>query len=156
MSSEHGYSFYMQECDNKGHILAGTKGKNLEVDFQGLKYRRAEGLDMIGKPRIYTEKFADSDRMRVHIPNEITNEPTTVKFSFVFVGDDRQKTYHDFLEYVRKGCHRYYDTCRNKYLYFFVDSELKPAEEMLYGSIPYLKLDITVQNIFGRTFDNPL
>jgi hypothetical protein len=154
MSNEYGYEFFMQECDKYGNILAGSTPKNLEVDFQGLRYSRAEGLDKIGKPKnIYTEKYSDSDRMRVHVPENITNEPTTVKFTFYFVGDNRQRTYHAFLEYIRKGYHRYYDTCRRKYLYFFVDSELKPAEEMLYGSAPYLKFDFTAQNIFGKTFD---
>ena len=154
MNSEHEYEFFMQECDKHGKLLAGTTAKNLEVDFNGLRYSKAEGLDAIGKPKnIYTEKYSDSDRTRVYIPENITNEPTTVKFTFYFIGDERQKTYHEFLEYVRKGFHRYYDTYRNKYLYFFVDSELKPAEEKLYGSVPYLKFELTVQNIFGKTFD---
>lgn len=151
--SEQVYYFYMQECDSKGVLLAGSTQKNLEVDFNGLKYCKAEGLNKIGKPRIYTEKYSDSDRLRVHIPEELTNEATTVTFTFYFVGSNRYATYNEFVEYVRNGFHRYYDTCRQRYLYFCVTSEIKPAKEQFIGGTPYLELQLQVQNIFGRTFD---
>lgn len=155
--SELGYNFYMVECDKQGKVANEENEIGLEQHFKGMRYSKAEGLDKIGKPKnIYSEKYADSDRLRVHVPNEITNEATNVTFTFFFVGNDRQKVYHDFLDYVRKGFHRYHDDARNKYLYFCVNSELKPAEEMLYGSVPYLKFDLEVQNIFGRTFDSPI
>ena len=147
----------MVECDKHGKVASGKEEINLERHFGGLRYSKAEGLDKIGTPKnIYEEKFADSDRLRVYVPSAITNEATTVIFTFFFVGDERQKVYHDFLDYVRNGFHRYHDDARNKYLYFCVKSELKPAEEKQYGSVPYLNLELEVQNIFGRTFDNPL
>lgn len=155
--SELQYNFYMVQCDKYGKVASEEEEINLEQNFQGMRYSKAEGLDKIGKPKnIYSEKYANSDRLRVHVPNEITNEATNVTFNFVFVGDNRQKVYRDFLEYVRKGFHRYYDDARKKYLYFCVNSELKPAEEKQYGSVPYLKFELEVQNIFGRTFDSPI
>lgn len=146
----------MTSCTNKGEAIAGASRMNLEKDFNGLRYSRAEGLDKIGKAKnIYTEKYADSDRTRVYMPEVVTNEPTTVNFTFVFVGDNRRNVYDEFLEYVRNGYKVYYDDARRKYLYFFVNSEIKPAEEAHYGSMPYLKMTLSVQNIFGRTFDAP-
>ena len=152
------YKFYMQECDSEGRLLAGSRQRDLENDteFEGLKYSKAEGLNKIGKARIYKETFKDSDRLRVYIPNNLTNEPTTAKFTFYFTGEDRYKSYDNFVEYVRKGFKRYYDTARNKYLYFCVESEINPASEQWYGGTPYLELGLTVQNIFGRTFDEPI
>lgn len=151
-----GIHFYMVECDAKGNITQGSTERDLEKDFNGMLYSKADGLDAVGKPRIYSEKYSDSERTRVYIPEDVTHEPTTVNFTFIFTGEDKQKTYHDFLSYVGKGFHRYYDTFRKKYLYFFVNTEVKPAKEKHYGGTPYLQLDLTVQNIFGRTFDTPL
>lgn len=152
------YKFYMQECNGMGKILAGSKERDLEndTDFVGLKYSKAEGLNKIGKARIYKETFKDSDRLRVHIPENLTNEPTTVTFTFYFTGENRYKSYDKFVEYIRKGFKRYHDNARNKYLYFCVENEIKPASEQWYGSTPYLELQLTVQNIFGRTFDEPI
>ena len=152
------YNFLMQSCDSKGTILIGSQEIDLEnhPDFEGLRYSKAVGLDKIGKPRIYTEKFSDSDRLRVYIPKELTNEATTVEFTFFFVGENRRTSYQNFVEYVRKGYKVYHDTARGKYLYFFVNSDIAPATEQWYGSTPYLELKLTVQNIFGRTFDSPI
>ena len=152
------YKFYMQECDKYGRVIANSVVRDLEKDpeFKGLKYSKAEGLNTIGKPRIYTEKFSDSDRLRVHIPKELTNEPTTVTFTFYFTGEERHESYDNFVEYIRKGFKVYHDTARNKYLYFCITEEITPAREQWYGSTPYLELQLTVQNIFGKTFDSPI
>ena len=156
--SEKTYKFYMQECNAKGIVIDGSQEIDLEnhPTFEGLKYSKADGLDKIGKPRVYTEKFSDSDRLRVHIPSTLTNDATTVEFTFFFLGKNRRTSYQNFVEYVRKGYKVYHDDARGKYLYFFVNSDISPATEQWYGSTPYLELKLTVQNIFGRTFDNPI
>lgn len=155
-NSEMGYHFYMVECDNKGKVADGAVEIDLEEHFSGLTYMKAEGLNKLGKPRVYTEKFADSDMLRVYKPDDTTREATTVTLSFAFVGDNRYQTYHNFVEYISTGVKRYRDTARNKYLYFFVNAEIKPAKEMWYGGTPYLTVDIPVQSIFGKTFDEPI
>lgn len=146
----------MVECDNKGKVADGAVEIDLEEHFSGLTYMKAEGLNKLGKPRVYTEKFADSDRLRVYKPDDTIREATTVTLSFAFVGDNRYQTYHNFVEYISTGVKRYRDTARNKYLYFFVNEEIKPAKEMWYGGTPYLTVDIPVQSIFGKTFDEPI
>ena len=149
-----GYHFYMVECDNTGRVTG--EEVDLEESFDGLVYMKADGLNSLGKQRAYTEKFADSSRLRVYLPESPLREATTVTLSFAFVGENRYNTYTQFANYVSRGFKRYRDTARNKYLYFFVESDIKPAKERMYGCIPYLTLDLQVKNFFGETFDEPI
>jgi hypothetical protein len=125
----------------------------LERDFAGLRYSRATGINTIGKSRIYTEKYADSDRLRVYVPENITNDATSVEFTFYFFGDTRQATYDAFNEYVRNGRHRYWDTARKKYFDFVLIDEIKVNNEKWYNDTPYFEVKYKVQNLNGRTFD---
>ena len=143
------YKFYMQATDSKGVALEGAPVKDLEVDFEGLRYLKATGLNDIGEARGYTE--TDSDRTRVYIPSEVTHKQTTVTLSLVFVGKKRHETYDAFLEYITNGFHAFWDSCRHKRLVFYVESNISPSEEFWSGSNPYLKLDITLKNVYGKT-----
>ena len=145
------YKFYMQATDSKGVALEGAPVKDLEVDFEGLRYLKATGLNDIGEARVYTETFADSDRTRVYIPSEVTHKQTSVTLSLVFVGKKRHETYDAFLAYITDGFHAFWDTARNKRLVFYVESNISPSEELWSGSNPYLKLDITLKNVYGKT-----
>lgn len=148
------YKFYMAECDAEWNIKGDTQ-KDLEVDFEGLRYQEAKGLNLTGKPRLYTETYADADRVRVYIPEDVTYEPTTITFSFVFLGDDRQNIYDAFVEFVSGKRMVYWDSARGKYAYFYVGDSIQPAEEKWYYSTPYLRLELKVSNVYGRTFDSP-
>lgn len=152
--SEYGYNFYMQECDSKGEIIAGSALKNLEQDFEGLRYSKIDGIEAIGAPKnVYSESFADSDRLRVYAPKDVKHKETTVTLTLYFVGENRFKGLYAFNEYIKGGFHRYWDNARNKWFAFYIKDELKPADSMWYGSTPYLKMDYKLVNIFGRTFD---
>lgn len=148
------YKFYMAKCDSAWNILYNTQ-KNLEEDFDGLRYQEAKGLNLTGKPRLYTETYADADKVRVYIPDYMTYEPTVITFSFVFVGDNRYKTYDEFVAWVSGTRMVYWDTARGKCAYFYVGDSIQPAEEKWYGSTPYLRLELKVSNVYGRTFDAP-
>lgn len=147
------YKFYMQQVE-KGELVAKTR-KDLEVDFDGLRYSAAKGINTIGKARIFTEKYADSDRLRVYVPaiENLTNDPTTVTFTFYFFGKNRQATFDAFNDYIRNGIHRYWDTARNKYFDFVIEESIQISEEKWYESTPYFSVDYKVQNLNGRTFD---
>ena len=145
------YKFYMQATDSKGVALEGAPVKDLEVDFEGLRYLKATGLNDIGDARVYTETYADSDRTRVYIPSEVTHKQTSVTLSLVFVGKKRHETYDAFLAYITNGFHAFWDSARNKRLVFYVESNISPSEELWSGSNPYLKLDITLKNVYGKT-----
>ena len=152
--SEYGYNFYMQECDSKGRIIAGSAPKNLEQDFEGLRYSKIDGIEAIGAPKnVYSESFADSDRLRVYAPKDVKHKETTVTLTLYFVGENRFKSLYAFNEYIKAGFHRYHDDARNKWFAFYIKDELKPADSQWHGSTPYLKMDYKLINIFGRTFD---
>ena len=148
------YKFYMVACDNKGNPIVGAQTMDLEKDFEGLKYSSMEGIETIGASKnIYSESYSDSDRLRVYVPAEVKHKETEITLTVYFTGANRFKTYDAFNAYIKEGFHRYSDTARKKWFAFYVKSELKPAESMLYGSAPYLKMEYKLSNIFGRTFD---
>lgn len=149
--NSHGYKFYMQEC-TKDYVLVDGTLKDLEKDFDGLKYSKCEGINDYGKPKnVYTETYSDSNELRVWMPDEITREATTVKFTFYFMGENRQDTFHSFMDYLNSGIHVYYDTARNRKFYFVLTEKVSVSDEMWYAGTPYFKVELTVQNLKGNT-----
>lgn len=139
---------------------------DIEEEFPGVLYMKAEGLNDIGKAKnIYTEEYADSDRKRVYLPSElqdgemvhklglIANEGTKVTMTFLIVGDavTRQQTMRRFFDEVRTGVHRYWDDARNRQFDFIVTDEIKVSEEKWHGSQPYVEVQIPMQNLNGKT-----
>lgn len=151
------YNFYMQEVEKSDGVYVlkpDTKKMDIEADFCGcIRYSKAEGINTIGKPRVYTEKYSDSDRLRVYVPKEVTNDATKVVFTFYFFGKFRFDAYNKFNDYIRNGIHRYWDTARNRYFDFIVADEIKIGNERFYGKMPYFEVKYTVQNLNGRTFE---
>ena len=148
------YKFYMVECDKYGQPKENAKELSIEAHFDGLKYSKMDGIETIGAAKnIYSESYSDADRLRVYVPSEVKHKETEVTFTVYFVGENRYKTYDAFNAYIKEGFHRYRDTARNKWFAFYVKNELKPAEQVWYGSMPYLKMEYKLSNIFGRTFD---
>lgn len=154
-----GYEFFMQECDKRGNVLAGSSPLNIEVDLKMedgtcVRYSKIDGIEALGAPKnVYSESYADADRLRVYAPTEVKHKETTVTLTLYFLGAERHKLLDAFNDYIKRGFHRYWDTARNKWFAFYVKDELKPAESMWYGSTPYLRMDYKLTNIFGRTFD---
>lgn len=155
------YNHYMQRVDSPGFALI-----DIEEEFPGLLYSSAKGLYDVGKPKnIYTEQYADSDRMRVYLPilykngqkvhnvSTIANEATTVEMTFLVVGDAdaRRDIITAFEDYVRTGIHTYYDTARQMKFTFFVLDAIKVSDEKWHGSQPYVELTVPLQNINGKT-----
>lgn len=154
-----GYEFFMQECDKVGNVLDGSVAINLEVDLKMeggtcVRYSKIDGIEALGAPKnVYSESYADADRLRVYAPTEVTHKETTVTLTLYFLGAERHKLLDAFNDYIKRGFHRYWDTARNKWFAFYVKDELKPAESMWYGATPYLRMEYKLTNIFGRTFD---
>ena len=148
------YKFYMVACDNKGVPIEGAQTMDLEKAFEGLRYKECKGLNKIGAPRVYTEEYSDSDRLRVHIPDKLTHKPTTVTLTLYFVGEDRYKVYDAFNAYLKEAKdHICDDNARKKKLTFFVKDEISVGDSQWFGSTPYIQVDYKLSNIFGRTFD---
>lgn len=154
-----GYEFFMQECDKSGNVLAGSSPLNIEVDLKMgdgtcVRYSKIDGIEALGAPKnVYSESYADANRLRVYAPTEVTHKETTVTLTLYFMGAERHKLLDAFNDYIKRGFHKYWDTARNKWFAFYVKDELKPAESMWYGATPYLRMDYKLTNIFGRTFD---
>ena len=157
------YKFYMVACDNKGNPIVGAQTMDLEKDFKvekngvvvgQLRYKECKGLNEIGAARVYTKEYSDSDRLRVHIPDNLTHKPTAVTLTLYFVGEDRYTVYDSFNAYLKGSkYHIYYDTARKKKLIFFVKDRISVGESQWFGSTPYIQVSYKLSNIFGRTFD---
>lgn len=150
--SKHGYEFFMQEVDKDGNLIDDTL-KNLEVDFDGLLYCKMVGIETRGKRRCYIESYAESDRLRVYLPDDVTHDATKIELTLYFVGQDRFKVYDTFNDYVLKGFHKYWDTARNKYFDFFIQDEIKLGDTQWYGNTPYISCTYVLSNMNGKTFD---
>lgn len=142
------YQFFMQECDSQWNPIEGTK-RNLEEYFEGLRYLKAEGLLAVGKTRVYTEKYADSDGLRVYIAP--THDTTNITLSLCFFGENRQSVYRSFLEYCMGKKMLYWDTARNTLVKVYIENEVKPAKEEWYTGIPYLSVNIQMVNATGTS-----
>ena len=157
------YKFYMQACDHEGNPIEGAQIMDLEKDFKvekdgvvvgQLRYKECKGLNEIGAARVYTEEYSDSDRLRVHIPDNLTHKATTVTLTLYFVGEDRYKVYDSFNTYLKESkYHIYYDSARKKKLTFFMKDEIGVGESQWFGSTPYIQVEYKLSNIFGKTED---
>lgn len=152
MAKSSQYTHYMERVD-----ITDSLGQiDIEEHFSGLLYMKADGMNDIGKSKnVYTETYADSDRLRVFLPNDgvYANEATKITMRFLVVGDEasRQATIQAFETYVREGIHRYWDDARNLEFDFIVTDEIKVSDEKWHGSSPYVEIAIPMQNLNGKT-----
>lgn len=144
---------YIQKVNSDGTLISGTL-KDLEVDFSGLLYSKAEGLLAKGKRKdIHTETYADSDTLRVWQGTNVTREATTITFTFYFKGDNRQKVYDNFYEYIKNGVIAYWDTARMKEARLVLIDALEPSDDLFKGSTPYISANFKFQNLWGECKD---
>ena len=147
------YKFYMQKCLKDGTPIEGTL-KDLERDFDGLRYSQCVGLNTYGKAQnIHKETYAEKDGFLSFIPDVVTNASTTITLTLYFFGENRQASYDLFYEYIKDGYTRYWDDARNKSFVFIVEQEFKPKDDNWYKGKPYLSVDCKLTNIMGKTVD---
>lgn len=152
------YKFYMQEVawdEVQGEYSAVEGSSTIDLEeyeeFKGLKYIKCEGLENVGEANVYTEEFADSDRLRVYVPENVTHKATEVKLTLIFIGEKRRASFKAFNSYIERGFHAYWDTARNKKLIFFVKNAVKPSEDIYKGGKPYIEVTYTLSNVYGKT-----
>jgi hypothetical protein len=127
---------------------------NIEEYFKGMKYMKCEGLEDLGKPKnIYTETYADADYLRVHLPENVKREATTIKFTFAFAGENRTSVYGLFNEYITNAKIQYYDTARYKEAYMINIESSAPKDDIYIGSTPYMTVEYTFKNLYGKCID---
>jgi hypothetical protein len=124
---------------------------DIEERFKGMRYMKCDGLEDLGKPKnIYTETYADADSLRVYLPSEVKRAATTITFTFLFLGYDKQDVYDEFNEFIKNQKIYYYDTARKKRVCMIFQNATKPKEDNYVGSLPYIISDYTFQNIKGE------
>lgn len=150
------FNVYIQECNKNG--VSDKEAKDIEKDFNvtggKLLYKECKGLNDVGKVmNIYTEQYHDSNNVRVHFPENVVHEPTTITLTLLFVGDERAKVKDGFDSFIVQGFHKYWDTVRKKTFVFYIADEIPVGEEMSKGSEKYMICSYKLKNIQGKTTD---
>lgn len=142
------YKFYMSRYVSGSWETA----KSLEDEFQGLKYVKCSGLSAYGKPKnIYTESYAETDELRVFLPQKVARENTDIELELCFIGANRRDIYDSFVEYVT-GCKiKFWDDCRNREAQMVLTDAIDPSDDILIGGTPYIIASFKFINCNGQT-----
>lgn len=125
---------------------------DIEKTFSGLHYAKCDGLDRFGAVKnVYTETYAETSELRVYIPGNVARENTEIEFEFVFDGENRRDTYHNFVDWMSGKKLRYWDTLRNRVAEMILIESVEPEEEELYGSHPFIRVPFKFKNLKGST-----
>ena len=159
------YNFYIQRYSRK-HWNKETsqydeeeKGELIDIEEQfKCKYVRFEGLSETGKVKnIYTETYAETEELRMYIPDEVLYDNTEISLTLLFAPDtendsDVQDNERAFFEYVSGHKIEYHDTFRNRYVSLLLLNKPEVVGEVLYGGSRYREVKYTFKNIYGRSF----
>ena len=124
----------------------------IETTFK-VKYMSCTGLEELGKPKnIYTETYADADKLRLYQPSTIAREATKITFTFAFFGDKttRQKLYDDFNSFLEGKRLSYCDTARLRMVKEMVLMDKTEPKEDMYKGQGYITAEYTFQNLYGE------
>lgn len=141
------YNFYMARYEND----AWSDEQSIEDSFKGLRVATVKGLSDKGKPRIYTETYAEIDGTDVYIPEEIKRDSTKIEFEILFMGDGYRDVYDSFVEFITGVKIRYRDTCRNRQLEMVLNDGIEVSDEMLYGGQPFIMASFKFLNLASHT-----
>lgn len=130
---------------------AWSDEQSIEDSFKGLRVATVKGLSDKGKPRIYTETYAEIDGTNVYIPEEIKRDSTEIEFEILFMGDGYRDVYDSFVEFITGAKIRYHDTCRNRQLEMVLNDSIEVSDEMLYGGQPFVMASFKFLNLAGHT-----
>ena len=160
-----GYKFYIQRYSRKHYNKETSQydkediGDLIDIEEQfKCKYVKFEGLSETGKVKnIYTETYAETEELRVYIPDEVLYENTDLSLTLLFAPDsanesDVQNNERAFFEYVSGHKIEYHDTFRNRYVSLLLLNKPEVVGEVLYGGSRYREVKYTFKNIYGRSF----
>ena len=159
------YKFYIQKYGrkywdkNKSQYVEEAKGELIDIEAQfKCKYVKFEGLSETGKVKnVYTETYADSEELRVYVPDEVLYEQTDISLTLLFApssanDNDVQDNERAFFEYVSGHKIEYHDTFRNRYVSLLLINKPEVVGEVLYGGSRYREVKYTFKNLYGRSF----
>ena len=162
------YKFYIQKYSRKHYNKETGKydkediGELIDIEEQfKCKYVKFEGLSETGKVKnIYTETYAETEELRMYIPDEVLYENTDMSLTLLFSpysenDSDVQDNERAFFEYVSGHKIEYHDTFRNRYVSLLLINKPEVIGEVLYGGSRYREVKYTFKNIYGRSFATP-
>ena len=161
------YNFYIQKYSrkywdkNKSQYVDESKGELIDIEAQfKCKYVKFEGLSETGKVKnVYTETYAETEELRVYMPDEVLYENTELSLTLLFAPssnneNDVQDNERYFFEYVSGHKIEYHDTFRNRYVSLLLINKPEVVGEVLYGGSRYREVKYTFKNIYGRSFSD--
>lgn len=152
--------FYMQQYPITNTDGTTTAVKELQTDFKGLAYKAMSGLESYGKPNVYTEKFAESEKLSVYIPSAYVYEQTDLVLTLYFFGDDElgnggTKTardyYYDFMAYIKAKHLLYWDDARKRKVLMYLSDSTTPTTDSV-KDVQYLEVQFKFKNEYGHSF----
>lgn len=160
------FKFYIQfypvvrwDDETETSVTVNPKSEQIDVeDEYGCYYVKMEGIGENGKAKnIYTESYAESDELRLYLPDELAYENTKCVLTLLFpeIGDDRmdvQDNERRFFEAVTGKKIEWYDTFRKRYVTMILIDAPKMIGEKLYGGSRYRQVEYTFKNVYGRSF----
>ena len=159
------YKFYIQKYGrkywdkNKSQYVEEAKGELIDIEAKfKCKYVKFEGLSETGKVKnIYTETYAETEELRMYIPDEVLYENTDMSLTLLFSpysenDSDVQDNERAFFEYVSGHKIEYHDTFRNRYVSLLLLNKPEVVGEVLYGGSRYREVKYTFKNLYGRSF----
>lgn len=160
-----GYKFYIQRYSRKHYNKETSQyekediGELIDIEERfKCKYVRFEGLSETGKVKnIYTETYAETEELRMYIPDEVLYDNTDMSLTLLFSpysenDSDVQDNERAFFEYVSGHKIEYHDTFRNRYVSLLLLNKPEVVGEVLYGGSRYREVKYTFKNIYGRSF----
>ena len=160
-----GYKFYIQRYSRKHYSKETSQydkediGELIDIEEQfKCKYVKFEGLSETGKVKnIYTETYAETEELRMYIPDEVLYDNTDMSLTLLFSpysenDSDVQDNERAFFEYVSGHKIEYHDTFRNRYVSLLLLNKPEVVGEVLYGGSRYREVKYTFKNIYGRSF----
>lgn len=159
------YKFYIQKYSRRHYNKETGKydnediGELIDIEEQfKCKYVKFEGLSETGRVKnIYTETYAETEELRMYIPDEVLYENTDLSLTLLFAPDstndsDVQNNERAFFEYVSGHKIEYHDTFRNRYVSLLLINKPEVVGEVLYGGSRYREVKYTFKNVYGRSF----
>ena len=159
------YKFYIQKYSRKHYNKETSQydkediGELIDIEEQfKCKYVKFEGLSETGKVKnIYTETYAETEELRMYIPDEVLYDNTDMSLTLLFSpysenDSDVQDNERAFFEYVSGHKIEYHDTFRNRYVSLLLINKPEVVGEVLYGGSRYREVKYTFKNIYGRSF----
>lgn len=136
--------------------------KNLEVDFEGLRYKEAKNVNSVASAKVYTEEFAEEDGSVVFLPDTPVVKQGEFTLVLYFIAEDGDYAralgvYESFMDFVFGHEVVYYDTFRRRKIKCHLEDKVTPKQDVVNG-VSILEVELKFKNDMGRSYrlDDPV